>query len=170
MRFSVLMACAAAIMVSAGCASDGAPQAARHEPALAAASAPPPLLQPSAFAFDETLARLRSEVESAGFKIIAVVDHAGAAKGAGLDLAPSTLLIFGNPAGGTPLMQADASLGLDLPLRALVYQTADGRTFIARHDLIAIGESRTALSADIATRFAKIAAALERIVKSAAGA
>ncbi|MEO0882124.1 MAG: DUF302 domain-containing protein [Pseudomonadota bacterium] len=72
--------------------------------------------------FATTKDKLQSAIESRGLTIFAVVDHAAGAEKAGLSLPPSTLFIFGNPQGGTPLMQANPTLGLDLPLKALVYE------------------------------------------------
>jgi uncharacterized protein (DUF302 family) len=62
------------------------------------------------------------------------VDHAAAAKTAGMDLRPTELIIFGNPKLGTPLMHADQRAGLDLPLKALAWQDADGKVFVTYAD------------------------------------
>jgi len=72
-----------------------------------------------------TVARLSSAIEGAGAGIAAVVDHAAAAKKAGMELPPTTLVIFGNPKLGTPLMQENRQIGLDLPMRVLVWQDGD---------------------------------------------
>lgn len=85
--------------------------------------------------FASTLSSVRKAVAENGFTLLAEVDHAAGAKKVGLTLAPSTLLIFGNPAGGTPLMLADPEIGIDLPLRMLVYQDDDGKTHIVRQNL-----------------------------------
>jgi uncharacterized protein (DUF302 family) len=76
--------------------------------------------------FAATKAKLVEAVKARGFTVVAEVDHAAAAKANGLDLRPTHLVIFGNPRGGTPLMACNQSVGLDLPLKALVWQGADG--------------------------------------------
>ena len=72
-----------------------------------------------------TVAKLNSAIESAGASVAAVVDHAEAAKKAGMELPPTTLVIFGNPKLGTPLMQHNRQMGIDLPMRVLVWQDGD---------------------------------------------
>jgi uncharacterized protein (DUF302 family) len=74
-----------------------------------------------------TVERLVAAIEKRGAKVVAKVDHAAAAAGAGLELRPTTVVIFGNPRLGTPLMQENQQAGLDLPLRVLVWQDAAGR-------------------------------------------
>jgi len=72
-----------------------------------------------------TVAKLSSAIEGAGAGVAAVVDHAAAAKKAGMELPPTTLVIFGNPRLGTPLMQENRQIGIDLPMRVLVWQDGD---------------------------------------------
>jgi uncharacterized protein (DUF302 family) len=72
-----------------------------------------------------TVAKLSSAVEGAGASVAAVVDHAADAKKAGMELPPTTLVIFGNPKLGTPLMQKNRQVGIDLPMRVLVWQDGD---------------------------------------------
>ena len=84
---------------------------------------------------EQTVDRLISTIETKGLKIIQVLDHAKAAAGADLELGPTTLIIFGNPALGTKLMQIDQRLGLDLPLKIVVWQSQDGATSIGYHDI-----------------------------------
>ena len=76
--------------------------------------------------FDATLARLRAALDARGFTTFAVIDHAKGAASIGEALRPTTLVIFGNPKGGTPLMQAEQTLGLELPLKMLVAEGPDG--------------------------------------------
>ena len=73
----------------------------------------------------ETVTRLTAAIEDAGAKVAAVIDHAAAAEEVDLELAPTTVVIFGNPKIGTPLMQENQKIGLDLPLRILVWQDGD---------------------------------------------
>ena len=127
MRSRRLAACLAIAAVA--CTRGGAP--ANTPPGDAApAAAPDPGAQtlPSASSFDSTLARLERALTANGLTIAARVDHSAAASRAGLTLRPTTLVIAGNPAAGTPLMQSNQAVGVDLPLRFLVWQDADGRT------------------------------------------
>jgi uncharacterized protein (DUF302 family) len=78
-----------------------------------------------------TMDRLVAAIEKRGIAILARIDHAAAAEKFGLALRPTELLIFGHPRAGTPLMEAAQSAGIDLPLRALVWQNADARTWLA---------------------------------------
>ena len=70
----------------------------------------------------ETFARLQSAIEATGNKIFAVFDHASAANSVGLSLRPTTVVAFGNPAAGTKLMRHNQVVGLDLPLKILVWE------------------------------------------------
>jgi uncharacterized protein (DUF302 family) len=85
-------------------------------------------MAPSAFGPEETMARLVAAIASKGLTLFARIDHAAGAAAAGLALRPTTLFIFGAAKGGTPLMQQAQTLGLDLPLRALVFQDETGKT------------------------------------------
>jgi uncharacterized protein (DUF302 family) len=88
----------------------------------------------STFEPKETMDRLESEVKAKGLTVFAHVDHAAGAQAVGLKLRPTELLIFGNPRGGTPLMEADQRIGIDLPLKALVYQDETGKVWLAYTD------------------------------------
>lgn len=81
-----------------------------------------------------TMDALEAAVTGAGATVFARVDHAGGAAKVDLELAPEQLLIFGNPKLGTPAMQDDPLAGLYLPLKVLVYQDADGQTWLAYED------------------------------------
>ncbi|KIC39771.1 DUF302 domain-containing protein [Leisingera sp. ANG-M7] len=82
----------------------------------------------------ETMDALQAAVEGAGATVFARVDHAGGAEKAGMELAGSQLLIFGNPKLGTPAMQADMRAGLYLPLKVLAYEDADGHVWLTYQD------------------------------------
>src|SRR5258707_3922922 len=82
----------------------------------------------------DTMDRLEAAVKTRGMTIFARVDHAAGAADAGLSLRPTELLIFGNAKAGTPLMQAAQSIGIDLPLKALVCQDASGDTWISYNE------------------------------------
>jgi uncharacterized protein (DUF302 family) len=80
---------------------------------------------------DETVANLKSILESKSVKLFAVVDHSGEAEKAGMKMPPTKLLIFGNPKGGTPLMLASPSVAIDLPLKILVAEDVSGKVWLS---------------------------------------
>ena len=88
----------------------------------------------SAFGPEETMKLLEAEVRAKGLTVFAHIDHAAGAEAVGLPLRPTDLLIFGNARGGTPLMQAQQAIGIDLPLKALVWQDASGATWLSYND------------------------------------
>jgi len=81
-----------------------------------------------------TMDRLAAAVTKHGAAVAARIDHAAAAGAVGLALPPTEVLIFGNPKAGTPLMQIAQTIGVDLPLRALVWRDADGMTHLGYND------------------------------------
>jgi uncharacterized protein (DUF302 family) len=82
----------------------------------------------------ETMDRLVAALTRRGMSVFARVDHAKAAAEVGMALRPTELILFGNPKAGTPLMQAAQTIGIDLPLKALVWEDADGRTWLGYND------------------------------------
>jgi uncharacterized protein (DUF302 family) len=104
-------------------------------------SAPPGLISlKSTFPVKETMDRLVHRVESKGLTVFCRVDHAAGAADAGMQLRPTELVIFGNAKGGTPLMQAMQTIGIDLPLKALVWQDAAGQTWLSYNDPVWLTE------------------------------
>lgn len=89
---------------------------------------------PSTHAFDETLSRLDAALKAKNLTLFTRIDHAAGAAQVGLDLRPTTVVIFGNPRGGTPLMQSNQAIGLDLPLKMLVWQDGSGKVSITYND------------------------------------
>jgi uncharacterized protein (DUF302 family) len=81
-----------------------------------------------------TMDRLVAAVTARGAAVVACVDHAAAAAAVGLTLAPTEALIFGDPKAGTPLMQTAQTIGIDLPLRALVWRDASSATLVGYND------------------------------------
>ena len=119
----------------------------------------------SATSFDSTLARLERAAVGRGLNIAAKVDHAAAARKANLTLRPTTLVIAGNPAAGTPLMQADQTMGVELPLRFLVWQGEDGKARVSYDPIEAIaGRHKVAGRDELLTR---MSGAIEAIVAAA---
>jgi len=84
----------------------------------------------SPWSFNETLERIEAFLVAKKIKLFARIDQAAEAAVVGLALRPTTLLIFGDPAKGTPLMDAYPSLAIDLPLKALIWETAPGEVYI----------------------------------------
>jgi uncharacterized protein (DUF302 family) len=82
----------------------------------------------------ETMNRFEAEVKARGMTVFARIDHAAGAAAVGLPLRPTELLIFGNAKGGTPLMQSVQTVGIDLPLKALVWQDESGKTWLSYND------------------------------------
>jgi uncharacterized protein (DUF302 family) len=90
---------------------------------------------PSARPVAELTDRLEAALAAKGITVFARIDHAAGAAAVGMQLRPTTVLIFGNPKAGTPLMQTEQLIGLDLPLRILAWEDAEGRSWLAYHDL-----------------------------------
>jgi len=86
---------------------------------------------PSNFAPSETMERLETEIKAHGMTVFARINHAALAAEAELALRPTEVIVFGNPRAGTPLMQANQTIGIDLPLKALVWQDAAGKTWLS---------------------------------------
>ncbi|MEO1241501.1 MAG: DUF302 domain-containing protein [Pseudomonadota bacterium] len=120
----------------------------------------------SAANFETTLANLRAAIDKRGFKTFAVIDHAAGAASINETLRPTTLIIFGNPKGGTPLMQAEQKLGLELPLKMLVAENANGGVDIIYPDISHLFHEYGI--ADMATPLTKIERALGVIAAEAA--
>lgn len=115
----------------------------------------------------ETVARLVQAIEKTGMTILARIDHAAAAHAVNLSLRPTEVFIFGNPRAGTPLMALDQNVGIDLPLKVLVWEDELGKTrlsynsiawIVARHQL---GPSTDAIAK-------AMTAAIEKVVAEAA--
>jgi uncharacterized protein (DUF302 family) len=88
----------------------------------------------SGYGPEETMNRFEAEVRARGMIAYAHIDHAAGAAAVGLSLRPTELLIFGNARGGTPLMESVQTIGIDLPLKALVWQDASGITWLSYND------------------------------------
>ena len=88
----------------------------------------------SAHSVEITIDRLEAAVKAKGLNVFARVDHQQNAAGMGLEMRPETLLIFGNPKIGTPLMIASPSVGIDLPVKALAYEDEGGKVYLVYND------------------------------------
>ena len=88
----------------------------------------------SNYAPKETMNRLETEIKAKGLGVFARINHSAGAADVGLSLRPTELLIFGNAKGGTPLMQSVQTIGIDLPLKALIWEDASGSTWLSYND------------------------------------
>ncbi len=122
----------------------------------------------SPYDFATTLERLVKVLEDKHITIFARINHAAGAASVGLTLRPTTLVIFGNPTAGTPLMQAVQTAGIDLPLKALIWQDADGTVNLTYNDPSWIA-ARHALAGTASQAVAGIAAALRSLAQAATG-
>ena len=89
---------------------------------------------PSSLGPKETMDRLVAEIRAKGMNVFARIDHATGAAEVGLKLRPTELILFGNALGGTPLMQSVQTVGIDLPLKVLVWQDAEGKTWVSYNE------------------------------------
>ena len=119
----------------------------------------------SAHGFAATVAHLEQTIAQAGLTIFARIDHAGAARGVGLAMPQTLVLIYGNPRGGTPVMLTAPQAALDLPLRVLVREDRDGRVLVGFHPIAAVLRS-AAVADDLVARLAHTQALLMEGVRS----
>ncbi len=123
---------------------------------------------PSNYGPKETVDRFKAGIASHGLDLFAEIDHAQNAKEAALTLPPETVLVFGSAAAGTPLMQANQAAGIDLPLKALVWRDAAGKTWISYNDPVWIAQ-RYGLTAGLMQIAGKMREGLEAMAGEAAG-
>ena len=113
--------------------------------------------KPTNHTVDETVEKLKTLLQAKGVKLFAIVDHSGEAETIGIKMPPTKLLIFGNPKGGTPLMLAAPTVAIDLPLKLLVWEDADGKQWISYNSTQYLKE-RHALPDDLLKNIAVIEA------------
>lgn len=121
----------------------------------------------SNFTASETLANLQSALQAANMTVFATFDHADAAKKVGLELRPTAVLAFGNPAAGTKLMQSNQAAGIDLPLKILVWEDESGKAKLSYNDPVWLGE-RHALGSSAAPVIAGMTKLLATLTQKAA--
>ncbi len=122
----------------------------------------------SSFGPKETMDRLETEIRAQGMAVFARIDHAAGAAEVGLTLRPTELIIFGNARGGTPLMQSEQTVGIDLPLKALVWEDAAGKTWLSYNEPRWIAQRHSVANAEQVV--SKLAAALSAMARTAADA
>jgi uncharacterized protein (DUF302 family) len=121
---------------------------------------------PSRFGPKETADRLETEIKAKGMTVFARIDHAAGAAQIGMALGPTELLIFGSAKTGTPLMQTVQTIGIDLPLKALVWRDASGNTWLS-YIAPAWGAKRHGVAAEGAGAIDAMSRALEAVTKKA---
>ncbi len=121
---------------------------------------------PSIHSAKETMDRLEADVRAKGLTVLARIDHAAGAKAVGLSLRPTEVLIFGNAQGGTPLMQALQTAGIDLPLKALVWQDAGGKVWLSYNEPAWIA-ARHGDAAQVSEVTGRLAGALAMLAEAA---
>jgi uncharacterized protein (DUF302 family) len=121
---------------------------------------------PSAHSAKETIDRLEAEVKSKGMAVFARIDHAAGAKEAGMALRPTELLIFGNAKAGTPLMQADQTMGIDLPLKALAWEDEEQKVWLSYNEPKWLA-GRHGMDGKFSELTQRMAAALAAVAKAA---
>jgi len=127
--------CSAAMVAFALTLSSATPGGAEAPKPVTVSSAQSGVIaQKSAYSVEETVARLKKDIAAKGIVFFQEIDQAALAAKAGIELRPSTLLIFGNPPLGTQFITANAQAGLDWPVRMLVYRDADGQVWVAWTD------------------------------------
>ena len=112
---------------------------------------------------DETLQRLQALLQEKNIKVFTLIDHSGEAVKAGLAMRPTKLQIFGNPKGGTPLMQAAPTTAIDLPLKALVWEDVDGNVKLTYNDPTYL-QQRHNIPAELVPNIAGVIGLLEKAV------
>jgi uncharacterized protein (DUF302 family) len=124
----------------------------------------------SHFDHKETLNRLDAAIKAQGMTVFARIDHAAGAAEAGLTLAPTELIIFGNARGGTPLMQSVQTVGIDLPLKALVWEDASGAIWLSYNEPSWIAQRHGVANAEpIVSKMAAVLSAMSTKATENAG-
>jgi uncharacterized protein (DUF302 family) len=118
---------------------------------------------------EETMNRFEAEVRGRGMTVFAHIDHAASATAAGLSLRPTEVLIFGNAKAGTPLMEATQTIGIDLPLKVLVWRDENGATWLSYNDPVWLAERHGIMpeSADTLGQMSAVLANLAAIATKA---
>ena len=123
------------------------------------------VLFPSTHSVVETIDKQAAVLESKGMKIFTRVDHSAGAAGAGMELRPTQLLIFGNPKVGTPLMICSQSIALDLPQKMLAWEAEDGKVYLGYNDPAYLKRRHNTEGCDEV--LSRVSGALENFAKAA---
>ncbi len=123
------------------------------------------ITKPSPHSVSITLDRLQGIMKEKGITVFARLDHAAGAKRVGADLAPTEVMIFGNPKLGTPLMQSNQQIGIDLPLKVLAWRDAAGKVWLAYNDPAYLAARHGIADRDKV--FAKMSGVLDKLTDAA---
>jgi uncharacterized protein (DUF302 family) len=118
----------------------------------------------SPYSVAETLTRLDSVLQSRGLTVFARIDHSGEAEKVGMKMLPTQLIVFGSPKGGTPVMVASPTLAIDLPLKALVWEDAEGKIWVSYNSAEYL-KQRHNIPDDLVKNIAVIGPLLQSVVK-----
>ena len=110
---------------------------------------------------DDTVERVQNILQNKGIMIFAVIDHSGEAAKVGMKMRPTKLVIFGSPKAGTPLMQAAPSIAIDLPLKILVWEDAEGKVWLSYNSPEYL-QQRHGLPQDLVQNIAVVATLAEK--------
>ncbi len=161
------LAAAATVLAMTACSSSAPPPVAPCPSCAAPTRAPAAfVLTESKHDFRTTVTRLEQAIVAKGLKVMARIDHQANASSVGLELAPTLVLVFGNPMVGTKLMQDSRTIGLDLPLRILVWERPDHSVQLVFRDAASMAQAH-AISPE-SELVAKVQGALMALVDSAA--
>ena len=120
--------------------------------------------KPTQHSVDDTVAKIQQMLHAKGIALFALVDHSGEAAKVGLQMPTTKLLIFGNPKAGTPLMLASPGIAIDLPLKILVAQRADGKVWLSYNDPAYLADRH-----GLPAQFLPVLEAVEALAANAAG-
>lgn len=115
----------------------------------------------SPYSVTETIDRLEAILQTKGITIFARIDQKAEAEKVGLSLLPTQLLLFGNPKAGTPLMVAEPTIALDLPLKVLAWEATDGKVWLSYNDTDYL-QQRFALADDLVKNIAVVPSLVEQ--------
>ena len=119
----------------------------------------------SPFSVEETMKRLQEIIRSRNLTLFANIDHSGGARRVGLTMQEAHVLIFGNPKGGTPLMIASPLLALDLPLKVLVWQSADDQVWVSTNSVTYLRD-RYAIPQELVGNIAVVDAIIQQALQN----
>jgi uncharacterized protein (DUF302 family) len=120
--------------------------------------------KPSAHSVEETVDRLEAVLREKNIHIFVRIDQRAEAEKAGIEMPAMELLIFGNPKGGTPLMLAEPTIGIDLPLKAMAWEDRDGKVWLS-YNAPEYLQDRFSISEDLIKNISIIGALIEQALR-----
>ncbi|MDF0645962.1 MAG: DUF302 domain-containing protein [Nitrospira sp.] len=120
--------------------------------------------KPSHYSVAETMDRIERAVTAKGMKVFARIDHGGEAKNVGLTMQPTQVLIFGNPKGGTALMTARPTAAIDLPMKALAWEDAEGKVWLS-YNSPELFQERHGVPVELTSKLNSVGTLLEQAVE-----